>query len=150
MNNGTLGEHLEEMRAFHEAFGPIASDLLVLALHANGLIDEARRIRTSDPIRPDYFFTFLTTVRAMAAIALDDRAAAEEIYATLLARRDDPPPDATSLSVELRPVAHTLGELAVFLGHDDEAATHFAQAATIADRWNAPHWAAEARSRTTT
>jgi len=37
-----------------------------------------------------------------------------------------------------------------FLGHDDEAAAHFAQAATIADRWNAPHWAAEARSRTTT
>ncbi|MDX3109672.1 hypothetical protein ACIBO5_52430 [Nonomuraea angiospora] len=46
--------------------------------------------------------------------------------------------------------ARTLGELAVFLGHDDEAAAHFAQAATIADRWNAPHWAAEARSRTTT
>ncbi|MEU8151473.1 BTAD domain-containing putative transcriptional regulator [Nonomuraea sp. NPDC048901] len=150
VNNGTLGEHLEEVRAFHEAFGPIASDLLVLALHANGLIDEARRVRTSDPIRPDYFFTFLTTVRAMAAIALDDRAAAEEIYATLLARCDGPPPDATSLSVELRPVAHTLGELAVFLGHDDEAAAHFAQAATIADRWNAPHWAAEARLRTTT
>ncbi len=37
-----------------------------------------------------------------------------------------------------------------FLGHDDEAAAHFAQAATIADRWNAPHWAAEARARTTT
>ncbi|MEV5893670.1 BTAD domain-containing putative transcriptional regulator [Nonomuraea fuscirosea] len=150
VNNGTLGEHLEEVRAFHDAFGPIASDLLVLALHANGLIDEARRIRTSDPIRPDYFFTFLTTVRALAAIALDDRATAEEIYATLLARRDGPPPDATSLSVELRPVAHTLGELAVLLGHDDEAAAHFAQAATIADRWNAPYWAAEARSRTTT
>ncbi|MEV4398873.1 hypothetical protein [Nonomuraea sp. NPDC049607] len=52
VNNGTLGEHLEEVRAFHEAFGPVASDLLVLALHANGLIDETRRIRTSDPIRP--------------------------------------------------------------------------------------------------
>ncbi|MFI6182804.1 hypothetical protein ACIA8R_45260 [Nonomuraea sp. NPDC051191] len=81
----------------------------------------------------------------MAAIALDDRAAAEEIYATLLARRDGPPPDVTSLSVELRPVA----QLAAFLSHD-EAAAHFAQAATIADRWNAPHRAAEARSRTTT
>ncbi|MEV4091312.1 BTAD domain-containing putative transcriptional regulator [Streptosporangium saharense] len=150
VNEGTLGEHLEEVRAFHEAFGPLASDLLVLALHANGLTDEAHRVRTSDPIRPDYFFTFLTTVRAMAAIALDDRAAAKEIYATLLARCDDPPPDVTSLSVELRPVAHTLGELAAFLGHDDEAAAHFAQAVTVADRWNAPHWAAEARSRTTT
>ncbi|MBT2207095.1 hypothetical protein [Actinomadura sp. NEAU-AAG7] len=50
----------------------------------------------------------------------------------------------------LRPVAHTLGELAVFLGRADEAAAHLTQAATIADRWNAPHWAAEARSRATT
>jgi predicted ATPase len=29
----------------------------------------------------------------------------------------------------------------------DEAAAHFAPAAAIADRWNAPHWAAEARAR---
>lgn len=55
-----------------------------------------------------------------------------------------------SLSLALRPVAHILGELAVFLGRTDEAAAHFAQAATIADHWNAPHWAAEARLRTTT
>jgi hypothetical protein len=150
MNNGTLGEHLDEVRTCHEALGPMASDLLVLALHANGLITEAHRVRTSDPIRPDFFFTFLTTARAMAVIALDDRAAAEEIYATLLPHRDGPPAGAISLSLALRPVAHTLGELAVLLGRDHEAAAHFAHAATIADRWNAPHWAAEARSRTTT
>ncbi|MGR6919392.1 hypothetical protein ACU635_34580 [[Actinomadura] parvosata] len=65
----------------------------------------------------------------MAAIAPDDHAAAEEIHATLLARCDGPPPDTTSLSVALRPSAHTLGELAVFLGHDDEAAAHLAQPA---------------------
>jgi hypothetical protein len=148
-NNGTLGEHLDEVRSLHEALGPIASDLLALALHANGLITEARRVRTSAPIRPDFFFTFLTTSRAMAVIALDDRAAAEELYATLLPHHDGPPAGATSLSVALRPVAHTLGELAVLLGRDHEAAAHFAQAATIADRWNALHWAAEARCRTT-
>lgn len=49
----------------------------------------------------------------------------------------------------LRPVAHTLGELALLLGRT-EAAAHFTQAAIIADQWNAPHWAAEARLRTTT
>ncbi|MEU4332701.1 ATP-binding protein, partial [Nonomuraea dietziae] len=151
LNEGTLGAHLNDVRALHAAFGPMVSDLLALALHANGLDAEAREVRASpSPIRPDYFFTFATTLRAMAIVALNDRDAAEEIYATLLPHRNGPPAGATSLSVALRPVAHTLGELAVFIGRTDEAAAHFAQAATIADRWNAPHWAAEARLRTTT
>ncbi|MEU8107768.1 BTAD domain-containing putative transcriptional regulator [Nonomuraea muscovyensis] len=150
LNEGTLGAHLDDVRALHAALGPMTSDLLALALHANGLDAEAREVRASpSPIRPDFFFTFLTTLRAMAIVALNDRDAAEEIYATLLPHRNGPPAGAASLSVALRPVAHTLGELAVLLGRT-EAAAHFTQAATIADRWNAPHWAAEARSRTTT
>ncbi|MDF2704398.1 MAG: ATPase-like protein [Nonomuraea muscovyensis] len=150
LNEGTLGAHLDDVRALHAALGPMTSDLLALALHANGLDAEAREVRASpSPIRPDFFFTFLTTLRAMAIVALNDRDAAEEIYATLLPHRNGPPAGAASLSVALRPVAHTLGELAVLLGRT-EAAAHFTQAATIAERWNAPHWAAEARSRTTT
>ncbi|MGW7482118.1 BTAD domain-containing putative transcriptional regulator [Nonomuraea muscovyensis] len=150
LNEGTLGAHLDDVRALHAALGPMTSDLLALALHANGLDAEAREVRASpSPIRPDFFFTFLTTLRAMAIVALNDRDAAEEIYATLLPHRNGPPAGAASLSVALRPVAHTLGELAVLLGRT-EAAAHFTQAATIADRWNAPRWAAEARSRTTT
>ncbi|MFB4307457.1 BTAD domain-containing putative transcriptional regulator [Actinomadura sp. GTD37] len=151
LNDGTLGAHLDDVRALHAALGPMTSDLLALALHANGLDAEARAVRASpSPVRPDFFFTFFTTLRAMAIVALKDCDAAEEIYATLLPYRDGPPAGATSLSVALRPVAHTLGELAVFLGRDHQAAAHFAQAAAIADRWNAPHWAAEVRSRTTT
>ncbi|WP_233358701.1 BTAD domain-containing putative transcriptional regulator [Thermomonospora amylolytica] len=151
LNDGTLGAHLDDVRALHAALGPMVCDLLALALHANGLDAEAREVRASPgPIRPDFFFTFLTTLRAMAIVALNDRAAAEEIYATLLPHRDGPPAGATSLAVALRPVAHTLGELAVLLGRDHEAAAHFTRAATIADQWNAPHWAAEARLRTTT
>lgn len=150
LNDGTLGAHLDDVRALHAALGPMTRDLLALALHANGLEAEAREVRASPrPIRPDFFFTFFTTLRAMAVVALDDRAAAEEIYATLLPHRDGPPAGATSLSVALRPVAHTLGELAVLLGRA-EATAHFTRAAAIADRWNAPHWAAEARSRTST
>jgi hypothetical protein len=144
LNDGTLGDHLDDVRALHEAFGPMAADLLVLALHAVGYSDEACRARTSpSPIRPDFFFTFLTSLRAMAIVALNDRDAAEEIYADLLPYRDGPPAGAESISLALRPVAHTLGELAVLLSRDDEAAAHFAQAAAIADRWNAPHWSAE-------
>ncbi|HEU5023445.1 MAG TPA: hypothetical protein VFV01_00850 [Spirillospora sp.] len=86
----------------------------------------------------------------MATIVLNDRDAAEEIYATLLPHRKGPPAGAESMAVALRPVAHTLGELAVFLGRTHEAADHFAQAAAIADQWKAPHWAAEAPSRATT
>ncbi|MBO2458060.1 AfsR/SARP family transcriptional regulator [Actinomadura violacea] len=151
LNDGTLGAHLDDVRAVHAVLDPMTTDLLALALHANGLDTEAREVRASSgPIRPDFFFTFLTTLRAMAIVALDDRDAAEEIYATLLPHRDGPPAGAESMAVALRPVAHTLGELAVLLGRDHEAADHFAQAAAIADQWNAPHWAAEARSRATT
>ncbi|MGC5016294.1 BTAD domain-containing putative transcriptional regulator [Streptosporangium sp. DT93] len=151
LNEGTLGAHLDDVRALHAVLGPMVCDLLALALHADGLDAEAREVRASSgPIRPDFFFTFLATLRATAVVALNDRDAAEEVYATLLPHRDGPPAGAESLSLALRPVAHTLGELAVLLGRTDEAAAHFARAATVADRWNAPHWAAEARSRTTT
>ncbi len=147
LNDGTLGDHLDDVRALHEALGPMVADLLVLALHAVGRSDEARRARTSpSPIRPDFFFTFLTSLRAMAIVALDDRDAAEEIYADLLPYRDGPPAGAESISLALRPVAHTLGELALLLGREDEAAAHFAQAAAIADQWNASHWSADART----
>lgn len=151
LNDGTLGAHLDDVRAVHAVLDPMTTDLLALALHANGLDTEAREVRASSgPIRPDFFFTFLTTLRAMAIVALNDRDAAEEIYATLLPHRNGPPAGAESTAVALRPVAHTLGELAVLLGRDHEAADHFAQAAAIADQWNAPHWAAEARSRAPT
>ncbi|MDQ0383011.1 AfsR/SARP family transcriptional regulator [Amycolatopsis thermophila] len=147
LNDGTLGDHLDDVRALHEALGPMAADLLALALHAAGRSDEARRARTSpSPIRPDFFFTFLTSLRAMAIVALNDRDAAEKIYAELLPHRDGPPAGAESLSLALRPVAHTLGDLAALLGRADEAAAHFARAAAIAEQWNALHWAADARS----
>ncbi|WP_246366006.1 AfsR/SARP family transcriptional regulator [Nonomuraea rhodomycinica] len=147
LNDGTLGDHLDDVRALHEALGPMVADLLALALHAAGRSDEARRVRTSpSPIRPDFFFTFLTTLRAMAVIALNDTGAAEECYAALLPHRDGPPAGVASMSLAVRPVAHTLGELALLLGRDDEAAAHFARAAAIADRWNAPHWSAAARA----
>ncbi|MEU4827146.1 BTAD domain-containing putative transcriptional regulator [Actinomadura sp. NPDC023710] len=150
LNDGTLGAHLDDVRAVHAVLDPMTTDLLALALHANGLDTEAREVRASSgPIRPDFFFTFLTTLRAMAIVALNDRDAAEEVYATLLPHRNGPPAGAESTAVALRPVSHTLGELAVLLGRDHEAADHFAQAAAIADQWNAPHWAAEARSRAT-
>ena len=43
LNDGTLGDHLDDVRALHEALGPMFADLLALALHAAGLDAEARR-----------------------------------------------------------------------------------------------------------
>ncbi len=147
LNDGTLGDHLDDVRTLHETLGPMVADLLVLALHAAGRGDEARRTRMSpSPIRPDFFFTFLMSLRAMAIVALNDRDAAEEIYADLFPYHDGPPAGVESVSLALRPVAHTLGELAFFLGRYDQAAAHFARAAVIADQWNAPYWSADARA----
>ncbi|NIH80966.1 AfsR/SARP family transcriptional regulator [Amycolatopsis viridis] len=146
LNDGSLAGHLDDVRALYAVFGPLVADLLALALHAAGRTTEARRVRRSaSPIRPDFFFTFLTSVRAMAIVALQDRDAAGEVYADLLPHRDGPPAGVASLSLAVRPVAHTLGELALLLGRPGEAAAHFARAAAIADQWNAPHWAADAR-----
>ncbi|WP_245401169.1 BTAD domain-containing putative transcriptional regulator [Nocardia albiluteola] len=148
LNDGTLGDHLNDVRSLHETLGPMVADLLALALHAAGHIDEARRARRSPaPIRPDFFFTFLTSLRALAIVALHDRAAAAAIYLELLPHRAGPPAGAESVALALRPVAHTLGELALLLGRDDDAAAHFTKAADIADHWNAPHWSADARAR---
>ncbi|WP_254205966.1 BTAD domain-containing putative transcriptional regulator [Nocardia alni] len=147
LNDGTLGDHLDDVRAFHEELGPLLADLLTLALHAAGRADEAHRSHTSpSPIRHDFFFTFLTSLRAMAIVALGDRDTAEEIYADLLPYHDGPPAGAESMSLAVPPVAHTLGELALLLGRDEQAAAHFTDAAAIADRWNAPHWSADARA----
>jgi hypothetical protein len=49
LNDGTLGAHLDDVRALHAALGPMTSDLLSLALHANGLTTEAREVR--HPVR---------------------------------------------------------------------------------------------------
>ncbi|WP_067709975.1 AfsR/SARP family transcriptional regulator [Nocardia yamanashiensis] len=148
INDGTLGEHLDEVRALHAVLGPMAEDLLTLALHAAGRSAEADRSGTAQaPIRRDFFFTFLTTLRALAALASNDRGAAEQCYSELLPHRDGPPAGAESVSLALRPVAHTLGELALFLGRADAAAGHFARAAAIAGIWNAPAWSADARAR---
>ncbi len=146
IGDGTLGDHLDDVRAFHEALGPMVEDLVTLALHAADRGDEALRSGAAPtPIRPDFFFTFLASLRALASIAANDRDAAEQIYADLLPHRDGPPAGAQTLSLALRPAAHTLGELALFLGCHHEAAAHFTRAAAIADRWRAPHWSAEAR-----
>jgi hypothetical protein len=78
-------------------------------------------------------------------VALGELDRAQEAYDSLLRIRDQLP-GAPSLSLAMRPVEHSLGDLAVLLGRPAEASGHFARAITVAERWGSPHWAADARA----
>jgi len=135
-------------RALYEMTGPLPTDAWVVTLAAAGRTGEARRRYyegAATPLRPDFFHSVFATFRAMAAIAVGDRAAAEALLtdltpvAGLLA-------GAASAALAMQPVAQTLGELSAFLGRPQEAARYFATAQQVARRWNSPHWAARART----
>ena len=97
------------------------------------------------PIRADFLHTLLSSFRTLAVIALGEHDTAAALYPVLLPLRDASPA-CGGLSLAVRPMAHTLGELAAFLGRPDEAAGHFDHANAIAERWNAMGWAADARA----
>ncbi|GGS02281.1 hypothetical protein Snoj_06500 [Streptomyces nojiriensis] len=142
VSQGRLAQSLPWLRQVYAAFGPPAGDLLAVALAAAGEEREAREVLDrAGPLRTDYFFKVFATFRAMTLVMLGERAGAEELYAALLPYRDAPPPS-SGFTVAVRPVARTLGELAVLLGREDEAAGHFARAAAIAERWHSPWGAA--------
>ena len=135
-------------RALHEMTGPLAASAWAVTLAAAGRTDEARRRYSEGAAispRPDFFHSVFATFRAMAAIAVGDRAAAEALVtdltplAGLLA-------GAASTALAMQPVAQTLGELSAFLGRPEAAARHFVTAEQVARRWNSPHWTARARA----
>ncbi|CAJ61655.1 BTAD domain-containing putative transcriptional regulator [Frankia alni] len=145
LTQGRMAEfaaHADDLLAAH---GPVMIDLLTLALARDGRLAEATRLHAAaPPLRPDFLFSTLAVLRAEAAIAVADRPLARAMYGALLPLRGQVP-GALSLSLALRPVAHTLGALAAFLGRYPDAADHFRQARTVAERWGATHWADEAR-----
>ncbi|RPK36984.1 Transcriptional regulatory protein EmbR [Streptomyces sp. ADI91-18] len=137
-SEGQLARTLPAARETYERYGPAVGDLLAVALAEAGEADEARAVlERCGPLRPDYFFRVFGTFRAMTLVALGERRGAPELYAELLPYRDAPPP-AAGFTLATRPVAHTLGELAVLLGRESEAAAHFEAAARITARWRDP------------
>jgi DNA-binding SARP family transcriptional activator len=138
-------------RELYQTAGPLAADGWAATLAAAGRMDEARRRyqeAAAMPLRPDFFHSVFATFRAMAVMAVGDRAAAEALVtdltpvAGLFA-------GAASTALAMQPVAQTLGELSAFLGRPEAAARHFAAAEEVARRWNSPHWAARARAAAT-
>jgi DNA-binding SARP family transcriptional activator len=137
-------------RALYQMTGPLAADAWAVTLAAAGQAGQARRYHQEAaalPLRPDFFHSVFATFRAMAIIAVGDRAAAEALItdltpvAGLFA-------GAASTALAMQPVAQTLGELSAFLGRPEAAARHFAAAERLARRWNSPHWTARARAAT--
>ncbi|WP_371500887.1 AAA family ATPase [Kitasatospora sp. NBC_00374] len=144
IQGGRLRDELPLVRAAAAIYGPLVDDALALALAQDGRIEEARAARTPGrPITLDYYRSFFLALRAMAVIALDERAEAAALLAEL-AELEHLVAGAASTSIALRPVALVRGELARYLGLAAEAAEHFRAAAEVARRWEAPHWEAEA------
>ncbi|WP_035981350.1 AAA family ATPase, partial [Kitasatospora sp. MBT63] len=144
IGGGRLREELPLVRSAAALYGPLVDDVLALALAQDGRIEEARAARSPGrPIAPDYYRSFFLVLRAMAVIALDERAEAAELLVEL-GEVDRLVAGAASTSVALWPVAHTRGELARHLGRYAEAAAHFRHAAEVARRWESAHWEADA------
>jgi DNA-binding SARP family transcriptional activator len=145
LSQGRIAE-LEPVLRTLAAYYPDGTDSLAVALAAQGRIDEARTVRTGlGPVRPDYFFTVFSTLRAHAVVAVGARAEAPALIEQLLPLRDQLP-GALSATLVMRPIAHTLGALCRLLGRDDEAAEHYRHAVSVAERWGSGHWARAARA----
>jgi len=135
-------------RTLHEMIGPLAAHGWAVTLAAAGQAEAARRCyqqAAAIRARPDFFSSVFATLRAMAAIAVGDRTAAEALV-TELTPVAGLFAGAASTALAMQPVAQTLGELSVFLGQPEAAAGHFSTAEQVARVWDSPHWIARARA----
>ncbi|MEU6238027.1 hypothetical protein ABZ885_34120, partial [Kitasatospora sp. NPDC047058] len=146
LQQGRLDEVLPMVLAVWEQYQPLNEAMTALALLAAGRPEDARDVfGRRVPLRRDFAYSILAGLRGSAAIALDDRAAADEVYRDLLPLRGLAG-GASSLSIVFRPVAHHLGDLARFLDRPEQARQHYLEAAQVAAAWDSPHWADAART----
>ncbi|MBE3012255.1 AAA family ATPase [Microbispora sp. NEAU-D428] len=142
---GRVHESVEELAALWERLPQDVGELYTRALVDAGRLEEARVVWASARVpRRDYYWLVFMSLRADNVIALGHRAAAEECYRLLLSS-DGELAGLHSGSVTLGPVAHTLGDLAVFLGRPGDAEAHYLRAAEVARQVGSPHWEEAAR-----
>ncbi|MFJ3171954.1 ATP-binding protein [Streptomyces roseus] len=146
LQQGRLAEMLPVLLQVWERYKPHNEALAALALLAADRPAQAREIFGQRvPLRRDFAYPILAGMRAVAAIALGDTAAAEEVYQDLLPLRGLAG-GASSLSLAFRPVAQSLGELARFLDRPEEARRHFLEAMRVAAAWDSPLWTRAAQA----
>ncbi|WP_147942707.1 BTAD domain-containing putative transcriptional regulator [Microbispora sp. CSR-4] len=142
---GRVHESVEELAALWERLPQDVGELYTRALVGAGRLEEARVVWASARVpRRDYYWLVFLSLRADNAIALGHRAEAEECYRLLLPS-DGELAGLHSGSVTLGPVAHTLGDLAAFLGRSGDAGAHYLRAAEVARQAGSPHWEEAAR-----
>ena len=97
------------------------------------------------PIRRDILWLFMTGVRGLLAIAIDDRERAESAYQALLPYAARPVGADTGL-MTLWPAAQILGDLARYLRLPD-AEAHYRHALAIAEQAHVEPWREAAMRR---
>jgi len=144
-----MQDRVAEMAAELEPLSSVSAMFLepyALALAAAGRAAEARAVAARPrPIRRDLFWLFMTGVRGLLAIAIDDRERAESAYQALLpyaARAAG----ADTMMVTLWPAAQILGDLARHLGLP-VAQAHYRHALAIAEQAQARSWREAAMRR---
>ncbi|MFP3963137.1 BTAD domain-containing putative transcriptional regulator [Actinomadura fulvescens] len=148
LGQGRAGELVDEARWVwrHWSHVGAAADLYAMALAEAGRTAEARRVAAdAGPVRPDYFFDLVMAIRGLRGIALDDEGPATEAYQALLPYEGQVTGGACAVA-SVGPVAHILGDLAVFLGRPGPAVDHYRRAAEIAEHIGAQHWVSAARA----
>jgi len=123
------------------------AEMYALALAASGRASEATAVAgRPQPIRRDVFWLFMTAVRGLLGIALDDRERAESAYRAL-----SPYPEraagADTAMVTLWPTAQILGDLADYLGLPG-AMAHYRHALAIAEQARVEAWREAAMKHT--
>jgi hypothetical protein len=124
------------------------SEMYAVALAASGHIDDARAVAGQPvPVRRDMFWLFVTGVRGLLAVAIDDRGRADSAYEALLPFAGRPA-GAETAAVTLWPTAVILGDLARYLGRPG-ADEHNQQSLAVAEAAGVRSWAQAAADRLT-
>ncbi|WP_051752523.1 BTAD domain-containing putative transcriptional regulator [Streptosporangium amethystogenes] len=123
-------------------YAPWARPLLLLAAGRRGEAEVAAKALPDSPL--DLLYEVRTCLAARTAVGIGDRSAMERAYARLRPASGELAGAGSGL-LTLGPVALHLGDLAVALGYRDEAADHYRQALTIADKAASTLWTTAAR-----
>ncbi|MBO4275338.1 AAA family ATPase [Microbispora triticiradicis] len=143
--SGRLAGMVEELAVLWERLREDSMEMYTRVLVGAGRLDEARAVwLPGHRPRRDYYWLLLMSLRSDNAAALGDREVAAECYELLLPY-DGELAGLHSGSVTAGPVAHTLGDLAVFLGRPGDADAHYRRAAEVARQAGSPHWEEAAR-----
>lgn len=139
---GQLADSAGEFGELHQYRRPLSAavaELYAVTLAASGRLAEACEVaQRPNPILRDPFRLFLTGVRGMLGVLIDDRERAEAAYETLLPHAARPL-GAQSGMISLWPAGQVLGDLAHYLGCDDPR-VHYQQALATAEKAGVQPW----------